>query len=152
MDTFGPLDIRLKVSKAFPAANGNNQSDGLPAGGGDIFARRDGRLFLDIPANEILADGLAITAKVQHSSDDGNLDAYADVACLGAVAVTGRTGDGTPEATVPGAFEVLPTGAIRISWPCPVNLKRWTRAHVAVANNAGNLTGLNYTFGYAVHA
>ena len=152
MDTFGPLDTRLTTAKAFPAANANNQSDALPIGGGDTFARRDGRLFIDIPANEILADGIAITAKVQHSSDNGVADSFADVACLGAVAVLGITGDGTPAATVPGAFEVLPNGTVRISWPCPVNLKRFARVHVAVAADGGNLTGLNYTFGYATHS
>ena len=145
----GPGDIRLQTTKAFPAAAANNQSDGLAIGGGAEYARRGGLLILRIPANSTLVDDKSITAKIQHSADDGDVDDYADVACLGAVAVTGMDANGTPVDGVPGAYEVLTNGDVLITWPCPHGLKEWVRAHVAVEADGGNLTGIEYAFSYA---
>lgn len=135
-------DAQLTTTKAFPAAAASNNSASLEIGGGDDYGRRKNlEVIVELPENTALVADKDITVKLQDSADD---ETFTDVALLGAVVVTGKTGNGMPDTDGPG-YAVQEDGSILIAFPCPRGLKKHVRANVAVETGGGTLTALEYT-------
>lgn len=138
-------DKQLLKETAFPAAGADTNSASVTVGAQDD--RLEGaEFFVKIPENAVLVDGETLTIKLQHSSDDS---AFADIAQLGAVVITGKTGNGLPDADGAG-FTVDANGNVEIRWPMPAGVDAYARANVAESASGGDLTGLNFEFGVVV--
>lgn len=76
-----------------------------------------------------------ITLTLQHSSDNGAGDAFADVPGTGTMVVTGITGNGAP------------ASLFRLYLPCDV--KRYVRATATVEAGGGDNTAKTFTLQFA---
>lgn len=139
-------DYSLKVSKAFPAANANNNSDGIDTGTLGSAAEAV-NIRVQLPAAAAL---VATETAIVHLEDSADNSTFADIARLGAITVTGKTGNGVPDASVAGSFEVDADGNVNIDFPVPHDCRRYVRANVALSASAGDLTALSYTVGIVV--
>lgn len=142
------LDDSLQVSKAFPAANANNNSDGLKIGG-RLQRDKHGEVAVMLPAGLALVADKDITVHLEHSSDDGVADSYVDIPLLGSVVVTGIAGGGIP--TTDGAgYEIDGAGNLWIFYPLPRGVESYVRANVAVEDAGGTLTTKEYLVAYVL--
>jgi len=138
-------DAALTETKAFPAANANNNTDGI-----FVDTQEESipgaELIVRFPENSILVATKSISVKVQTSSDNGDADSYSDLSTLGTVTVTGKAGNGLPDSSGNG-FEVDANGDVIVAYPLPRNLEAYLRVNVAVEDAGGDLTGLSYSAG-----
>ncbi|WOO43156.1 hypothetical protein [Rubellicoccus peritrichatus] len=147
----GLKDVNLLTTTNFPAAAASNQSAGLEIGGDEFF--KGNELFVDIPASVGLAENTDIDIHIEHSADNGALDAFADVPQLAPVKITGIVGDALPTSGTYGenGYEVLDDGTVRVVFPVPRGLKAFVRVDVTVETGAGDFITLSYEFGLLVY-
>ena len=118
-------DAKLAKTKALPAADANVDTDSIDLGQVTAFPINEEIDFsVEIPATTALAEGVALTVKLQDSADDSS---FADIDGLGAQTVTGAVGDGN-DATV-------------LYWKLPGSTRRYVHANIALAASGGDVTG-----------
>lgn len=134
------IDALHSVSKAFPAAAANNNSDTIDLGSTPTSRPEGPEIAIKLPENSTLVATKDIYVKLQDSADDST---YADVPQLGTITVVGKSGDGMPDTDGEG-YEVDADGNVWIFFPLPRQLNRYLQANIAVETGGGDLTSLNY--------
>jgi len=119
--------LAITKSKAFPAANANNNTDSI-----DILGAADGtpvcELEIVMPATTALAATKDVDFTVQESDDDSS---FATAEWAPIKQVTGITGNGNAAST------------LRIG--IPSNAKRYVNLKCAVEGSGGDITGSSYS-------
>jgi hypothetical protein len=127
-------DALSRKSAALPAAGATASTASLDLGAapGPVPALQ---VELLVAALTALVATKKITLTLQHSSDNGVGDAFADVPGTGAMVVTGITGNGAP------------ASLFRLYLPCDV--KRYVRATATVEAAGGDNTAKTFTLQFA---
>jgi len=123
-------DQLSKKATALPAAAGSANSASLDLGAapGPVPALQ---VEVQVEAGTALVSTKKITLTLQHSSDDGSTDAFADVPGTGTFVVTGKVGNGN--------------AAYNQRLYLPKDVKRYIRLTAAVESGGGDNTAKKFT-------